>query len=528
MNKNLFQSNPGNVKDADTTNEAGGRAYQLSDKEALCQYVLTGTLNNTFYTRAEDQLKTLIELCGKVEYEFIAKLAIYARQNGRMKDTPAFLIAYLAAGAKSDIVRAALFQQAFPRVIDNAKMLRNFMTVIRSGALGRKSFGSMPKRLINNFLNGMSDERLFNSNIGNEPSLPDIIKMTHPKAPNKERNTLYAYLIGKEPRIEKGELFGLARDYEAFKSDLTKELPPVPFLMLTALPLSDEHYKTLALRCTWDQLRQNLNNFARHNVFNDKEVVQKLAAKLSNPEEVRRARVFPYQLFTTFYHADESLPIEIKMAIQDAAEVALENTPKIEGDIEICLDVSGSMSNPATGHRGTATSKMSFVQVGAMFAAAIIRKNALAKITPFDTAVRNIAINPKDSVATNAEKLAIHGGGTDCGCALAYLNAGNRKADAVMFISDNQSWVQSSQTRSNETPMMREWQRFKERNPKAKLVNLDIAPYGTSQAQNDKDILQVGGFSDAVFDVVADFLNGKTSNMVEVVDKVALVEEGAK
>ena len=99
-----------------------------------------------------------------------------------------------------------------------------------------------------------------------------------------------------------------------------------------------------------------------------------------------------------------------------------------------------------------------------MFAAAIIRKNALAKITPFDTAVRNIAINPKDSVATNAEKLAIHGGGTDCGCALAYLNAGNRKADAVMFISDNQSWVQSSQTRSNETPMMREWQRFKERN----------------------------------------------------------------
>ena len=137
MNKNLFQSNPGNVKDADTTNEAGGRAYQLSDKEALCQYVLTGTLNNTFYTRAEDQLKTLIELCGKVEYEFIAKLAIYARQNGRMKDTPAFLIAYLAAGAKSDIVRAALFQQAFPRVIDNAKMLRNFMTVIRSGDLGR-------------------------------------------------------------------------------------------------------------------------------------------------------------------------------------------------------------------------------------------------------------------------------------------------------------------------------------------------------------------------------------------------------
>ena len=38
---------------------------------------------------------------------------------------------------------------------------------------------------------------------------------------------------------------------------------------------------------------------------------------------------------------------------------------------------------------------------------------------------------------------------------------------------------------------------------------IDIQPYGTTQAQERADILNVGGFSDAVFDVVAGFANGK-------------------
>ena len=39
---------------------------------------------------------------------------------------------------------------------------------------------------------------------------------------------------------------------------------------------------------------------------------------------------------------------------------------------------------------------------------------------------------------------------------------------------------------------------------------IDLAPYGTTQAQERDDVLNVGGFSDAVFDVVADFAEGKT------------------
>ena len=56
--------------------------------------------------------------------------------------------------------------------------------------------------------------------------------------------------------------------------------------------------------------------------------------------------------------------------------------------------------------------------------------------------------------------------------------------------------------------MMHEWQAIKARNPAAKLVCIDIQPHGTSQAAEREDILNVGGFSDAVFETIAQFAAG--------------------
>jgi 60 kDa SS-A/Ro ribonucleoprotein len=59
------------------------------------------------------------------------------------------------------------------------------------------------------------------------------------------------------------------------------------------------------------------------------------------------------------------------------------------------------------------------------------------------------------------------------------------------------------------TATMGEWNAFKQRNPKARLVCIDIQPYGTTQAVEREDVLNVGGFSDEVFNVVAAFAEGR-------------------
>jgi 60 kDa SS-A/Ro ribonucleoprotein len=55
---------------------------------------------------------------------------------------------------------------------------------------------------------------------------------------------------------------------------------------------------------------------------------------------------------------------------------------------------------------------------------------------------------------------------------------------------------------------MAEWEKLKARNPKARLVCIDLTPNTTTQAPDRKDILNIGGFSDTVFDLIAAFAAG--------------------
>lgn len=83
VSKTLFQSLRGMLlPSTNTVNEAGGTAYQMSPQQALAQYAATGCLNQTFYATAEDQLAQVLVLCGQVEPEFIARVALYARTKG--------------------------------------------------------------------------------------------------------------------------------------------------------------------------------------------------------------------------------------------------------------------------------------------------------------------------------------------------------------------------------------------------------------------------------------------------------------
>lgn len=540
-NKNLF-SNKNNATvsvskkvtlPTNTVNEAGGTAYKLSDKAALAQYAMTGCFGGTYYTSDKEQLKKVLDLANKVDPKFVAKLAVYARQKGLMKDMPAVLAA-VVAGKDAD-----LLAQIFDRVINDPKMLRNFVQVIRSGATGRKSLGTRPKKLVQKYLEKLSDEQLFKADVGNDPSLQDIIKLVHPKPTNKQRSALYGYLLDKE--YNKKDLVSLAQEYEAFKKEMKGEIPNVPFQMLTALPLTDAHWKQIAANATWNQIRQNLNTFARHNVLADKNMVDALATKISNPEEVKRSKTFPYQLFTTYLNVDSTIPVKLTNALQDAADASLDNIPEFSGKVFVMVDTSGSMGTAVTGKRINSktgkeesfTTKARCVDVAALFAAAILRKNPDTEIVPFDTSVHvDHRFNPRDSIMTNAKTLAsFGGGGTNCSEALAYVNRKAGKGDLVIYVSDNESWVDSQGSNSglfgyrrNSAATMAEWNKFAARNKGAKLVCIDIQPNSSTQAHDRDDILNVGGFSDQVFDVIARFaeLGNNKDLWIKTIEEVKL------
>jgi len=501
-NKTLFRSMVGRLlPKTNALNEENRPAYAFSSKHALAQYAATGCLNSAIYASGAEQLDRVLKLCAEVEPEFIARTALYARQKSYMKDLPALLCAVLSVRSPG------LLAEVFDRVIDSPKMLRNFVQIMRSGVVGRKSLGTLPKRLILQWLEKRSDDQLFIGSVGNDPSLADVVKMIHPKPVSASRQAFYGYLIGRQYDFD--ALPEIVRRYENYKriTDRRDISPPdVPFQLLTSLELGQKEWTEIARNAPWQMTRMNLNAFARHGVFESWEMTSLIAKRLSNPELIARAKVLPYQLMIAYMSATE-VPVMIREALQDAMEMAIQNVPCIEGKVYVFPDVSGSMHSPATGFRKGSTTMVRCIDIAALVAAAVLRKNPQAEIIPFESDVVRVQLNPRDSVMTNAQRLAsLPCGGTNCSAPLRHLNRRKATGEVVIYVSDNESWIDSpvyGHWGGGATETMSQWAEFKRRSPAAKMVCIDIQPYGHTQAQEREDIVNIGGFSDQVFSLIA-------------------------
>jgi 60 kDa SS-A/Ro ribonucleoprotein len=530
MNSTLFA----NVQNrADSVNEAGGRAYRLPPKHALAQLAATGCFNGVYYSDAETQLATVLSLIDSVDdNRFLAKLAVYSRERAYMKDMPAAL---LLALSRRD---TALFHQVFDRVVDNGRVLRTLFQMLRSGLFGRKSLSYSIQRAFQRWLNNASVGALLSASIGNDPSLRDVLRAARPTPSDNVRRAVFGWLTNKP--IEKWA--------PAILSDLPEEIGA-----LTAFRQAESSEEQVALlerhRFRWDlladsargpsvwraiarqmgaqALRMNLNTLLRHKVFDDSEMVSFVASRLADSEDVCRSRQFPYQYLAAYLNADPALPSPVRDALEKAAEIACGNVPELPGPIVIGLDVSGSMSSPITGNRGKgSTSTMRCVDVAALFAAAVVRRNPGSVIVPFDTSAYEIKVEDNETILRLAGRLAAFGGGgTDCSLPLQHANTWleDRTFSGCVLISDCESWVGAG--RGGETATMTEWSKFVRNHSKGetcapKLICIDLQAYTTTQAPDRENILNVGGFSDAVFGAVAGFLSDDGKRFVSEVEAI--------
>jgi 60 kDa SS-A/Ro ribonucleoprotein len=507
MNRNLFKTQP-TVRTV--PNEAGGKSYALKDKEAIAQLAVTNCFNSTYYADEKQLLEKTKEIADRVDSKFLAKVAVYAALNGKMKDMPAFLLAILHTRGEHE-----LLAKVFPKVIHNFKMLSNFVQIVRSGQLGRKSFGTKTKQLIKDWFARTNEFGLFMSSYGiSDPSLKDVILMAHPKAVTEEQNNMFKYILGLD--YSQDILPKPVQDFENFKKDTSKPLPNVDFRLLSNIKLSQKQWLSLAANMSWNQLRMNLNTLYRNGVFNDKETTKIVADKLRNPEKVSS---MPYQLLTTYQNTSD-VPVQVSNALQDALEISVSNIPKIDR-VAVCVDVSGSMSSPVTGHNGSATTKTSCLDVAALVGACFGRTSDNCKIIPFDTSAHEFKFNPKDSVVTNATALRrFYGGGTDCSCAMRKLNNEGIEYDVVVFVSDNMSWADFYHGRG--TGLESEWKKYASKFKNSKLVLIDIQPYASTQVENSGRVLNVGGFSNSVFDVIDAFVKNPANSFVSTIEKTEL------
>ena len=596
-NKSLFASMLGRLPKANAVNEAGGLAYKLEPKHALAQVAATGTFGNAFYSTAETQLDEVLKLIDEVDdNQYLAKLALYAREKAFMKDMPAALLVALS------VRDTELMHRVFDRVVDNGRVLRTVFQMIRSGQFknkagkGRVGLSSSVQRAFQRWLNTASVGKLLSASIGNDPSLRDILRMARPTPKDNARRAMFGWLTdksifeggsngaasGSEDGSTMGNTPGKGKKWApATEADLPVEvqsliayrnseseeaqaliaggLDNVRWDLLSDAAKGPKVWAALARKMGPQALRMNLNTLLRHGVFNQPQgasprlseedsqepdasafrlmepqsesMVDYVADRIADESEIRRSKQFPYQYFAAYLNADDNVPQKIKTALHKAAEIACGNVPELPGPVVIGLDTSGSMSSAVTGNRGRgATSKMRCIDVAALFAAAILRRNPDSVVIPFDTRAYDAKIDPNDSILSMAERLAKYGGGgTDCSLPLVAANQkhAKRKFAGIVLVSDNESWVGTG--RHGSTAVMTAWEAFvanqqklagKEASPK--LINIDLQPYQTVQACERADIMNIGGFSDAVFNVISAFLADNNQRFVAEVETIEL------
>ncbi len=558
-NKSLFASLTNRLPQANAVNEAGGRAYKLEPKHALAQVAATGTFGNAFYSTAETQLDEVLKLIDEVDdNQYLAKLALYAREKAFMKDMPAALLVALS------VRDTELMHRVFDRVVDNGRVLRTVFQMIRSGQFknksgkGRVGLSSSVQRAFQRWLNTASVGKLLSASIGNDPSLRDILRMARPTPKDNARRAMFGWLTDKSidkwaPATE-ADLPVEVQSLIAYRNSESEEaqaliaggLDNVRWDLLSDAAKGPKVWAALARKMGPQALRMNLNTLLRHDVFkvdislremnsahgvSGLQMVDYVADRIADESEIRRSKQFPYQYFAAYLNADDNVPQKIKAALHKAAEIACGNVPELPGPVVVGLDTSGSMSSPVTGNRGRgATSKMRCIDVAALFAAAILRRNPDSIVIPFDTSAYDAKIDPSDSILSIAERLAKYGGGgTDCSLPLVAANQkyAKLKFAGIVLVSDNESWVGTG--RHGSTGVMTAWEAFvanqrklagKEASPK--LVNIDLQPYQTVQACERADIMNIGGFSDSVFNVISAFLADNNQRFVAEVEAIEL------
>lgn len=521
---------------ADTTNEAGGLAYKLTPKHALAQIAATGCLSNTYYSDADAQLDAVVQLVEQVDDNlFLAKLALYARERALMKDMPAALTLALSKRDRE------LFKKVFPRTIDNGRVLRTFFSLLRGGRFGRKSLSYALQKAVQGWLNRASVGSLLSASIGNDPSLRDVFRMARPTPSDNARRALFGWLTGspveKWAPATQDDLPAEVRDLTAYRRADTAE-QQIEILarnrfrwdLLADAARGPAVWKAIARQMGVQALRMNLNTLKRHGVLDDADMVEYVAGRIADPEEVRRSRQFPYQFFAAYVNAESDLPARIRESLEAAAEAACSNVPELPGPVVIGLDVSGSMSSAATGSRGRGqASKMRCVDVAALFAAAVLRRNPQSVVIPFDTSAHVADVSAQERILALAARLAAYGGGgTNCSLPIVEAATGryrDRRFAGCVLVSDNESWVGTG--RGSSTAVLTAWQQFVANQVRlgamsgdVRLVCIDVQPYATTQAPERADILNVGGFSDAVFTVVDGFMRNASTDFVKEVESV--------
>jgi hypothetical protein len=174
-------------------------------------------------------------------------------------------------------------------------------------------------------------------------------------------------------------------------------------------------------------LIRNLRNFDQAGVPDD--VAAQAAARIADPEQVRKARLFPFR----FLAAYRSVPsLRWGHALELALTASLANVPRLDGRTLILVDRSGSMFG-----RVSEKSGLNRADSAAVFGVALALRAKAADLVEFGSTSQRVNLRPGEPVLKAVERFSNLGGTYTAEAVRRWYREGHHTR--VIIVTDEQA-----------------------------------------------------------------------------------------
>jgi len=504
MKFNIFKK-----KENTVANYEGAKAYTITPEMELYTTVVTAGLSDTFYEKSDTRLARIRDLMLKTQPEFVAKLAVYARNEMYMRSVPLVLAVELARTNSGNAVVSKAIHGIVKRADEITELLAYYQ--LANKRTGTKKLNRLSKQIqkgLSLAFNRFDEYQFAKYNRDAEVKLRDALFLVHPKAKDEAQQTLFN-------KIATGEL---AVPY-TWETELS-ELGQTKFESVKA--------KDAARKAIWEKLidsgklgymasLRNLRNMLEANV--SAAHVKKVCVYLSDEKAVANSKQLPFR-FLAAYREIKDLNSEfvsmILNALEDAVMVSAKNIKGFDesSNVLIACDVSASMQKVIS-----PKSKVMLFDIGLMLGM-LMQSRCKRVVSGMFGDTWKVINMPNRSVLSNVDEYYRREGevgyATNGHKVIDDLLARRVVMDKVMMFTDCQLWDSSA----GGSGLDRSWRAYKLLAPHASLYLFDLAGYGKTPVRTEKnDVFLIAGWSDKVFDVLDSIRDTET-----VVEKIRQIE----
>ena len=364
----------------------GGVGYEHDDASALFLLAATNMVGeDTFYERAPDRDARFVDLVHRVtatDPAFIAGndpaagrvgLVQYLRQSMLMRSAAVVMAAeYVAAGGAGG---RSVIERALQRPDEPAEMVGYWM------ATHGRRLPMAVKRGVADAARRMYNERatLRYDGLSRQTRMADVIELVHPEPQDAAQSALFRYLLDRrhhDDAVANGVMLPMLAAAGALDAVRHRRASggagsARPAALAAAgyswerlagwLPggMDAEAWEAVIPSMGVMALVRNLRNFDEAAI--SEASVELVIAKITDPVEVAKARLFPYQVWAAYTHAPSD---DWKRALAKTLAFTTRNIPALDGTL-VVIDTSASMQGPVS-----ARSTMGRVEVAAVMAMA--------------------------------------------------------------------------------------------------------------------------------------------------------------